>query len=224
MAKENKKEHQHITYFNPDVLSLRQSHQDFSTEMKLFNAGEGYENFNDFITMEAIDYKNAGEGVTYVVWNVLYDKDNTEIKRDVVSYYTLAATAIPYEDRIRLDEEEAKEIGEEFDTEICGISAIEIKMFAVSEKYQDVFFEYDEEDLPVSAWIMRSIIDFAYSLLDEVIGFKALFLHSLPEAESFYRANGFNPVEVNMQPLHSVDSEYKSMYLALKEVHMNYDD
>ena len=62
-----------------------------------------------------------------------------------------------------------------------------------------------------------------YSLLDEVIGFKALFLHSLPEAESFYRANGFNPVEVNMQPLHSVDSEYKSMYLALKEVHMNYD-
>lgn len=50
---------------------------------------------------------------------------------------------------------------------------------------------------------MRSIIDFAYSLLDEVIG--------------------FNPVEINMQPLHCYDSEYKPMYLALKEVHMNYD-
>ena len=35
---------------------------------------------------------------------------------------------------------------------------------------------------------MRGIIDFAYSLLDEVIGFKALFLHSLPEAEGFYGA------------------------------------
>ena len=46
---------------------------------------------------------------------------------------------------------------------------------------------------------MRGIIDFAYSLLDEVIGFKALFLHSLPEAEGFYGAN------------------------VLKEVHMNYD-
>ena len=57
----------------------------------------------------------------------MYDKDNIEIKRDMVSYYTLAATAIPYEDRIRLDEEEAKKIGEEFDTEICGISAIGIR-------------------------------------------------------------------------------------------------
>ena len=49
---------------------------------------------------------------------------------------------------------------------------------------------------------MRGIIDFAYSLLDEVIGFKALFLHSLPEAEGFYGANAFNPVEIDMQPLH----------------------
>ena len=117
---------------------------------------------------------------------MLYDKDNIEIKRDIVSYYTLAATAIPYEDRIRRDKEEAKEKGGEFDIEICGISAIEIKMFAVSEKYQDVFFEYEGENLPISAWIMRYIIDFAYSLSDEVVGFKALFLHSLPEAESFY--------------------------------------
>lgn len=136
----------------------------------------------------------------------------------------LAATAIPYEDRIRLDEEEAKIKNTEFDIEICGISAIEIKMFAVSEKYQDVFFQYDGEDLPISAWIIRNIIDYAYSLLNEVVGFKALFLHSLPEAEQFYKINGFNSVENNMQPLHCVDSEYTAMYLALKEVHMNYDE
>ena len=70
---------------------------------------------------------------------------------------------------------------------------------------------------------VRSIIDFAYSLLNEVIGFKALFLHSLPEAEKFYKENGFNAMEINMQPLHCIDSEYKAMYLALKEVHMNYE-
>ena len=114
--------HEHIAYFNPDVLSLEQSHQDFSSEMKLFNAGQGYENFNDFMSEEAVEYRDAGDGVTYVVWNVMYDKNNNEIRRDVVSYYTLAATAIPYEDRIRLDEEETKATGEEFDTEICGIS------------------------------------------------------------------------------------------------------
>lgn len=97
-------------------------------------------------------------------------------------------------------------------------------MFAVDVNYQDTFFEYDGEDLPVSAWIMRNIINFSYSLLDGVLGFKSLFLHSLPEAESFYMMNGFNQVTVNMQPLHCIDSEYKAMYLALKEVHMNYDE
>lgn len=221
---ENKKVHNHIAYFNPDVMLIESAHQDFLSEIKEFNAGKGYENFNEFIVDEALEYKSNGDGVTYVVWNVLYSELGKEIKREVVSYYTLAATAIPYEDRIRCDEEEAKETGEEFNIEICGISAIEIKMFAVDVKYQDIFFEYDGEDLPVSAWIMRNIINFSYSLLDGVLGFKSLFLHSLPEAENFYIANGFNPVEVNMQPLHCVDSEYKAMYLALKEVHMNYDE
>ena len=224
MLKEIKKAHKHIENFNPDVMPLEKSYQDFSSKMQLFNAGNGYETFNDFIVSEASQYKNTGDGVTYVVWNVLYDKNNIEIYRDIVSYYTLSATAIPYEDRIRCDEEEVLETGKEFDIEICGISALEIKMFAVNQNYQDVFFEYAGENLPISAWIMRSIIDYAYSLLDEVIGFKALFLHSLPEAEAFYKSNGFTPVEVNMQPLHCVDSEYTAMYLALKEVHMNYDE
>lgn len=221
---ENKKMHNHIAYFNPDVMLIESAHQDFLSEIKEFDAGKGYENFNAFIVDEALEYKNSGDGVTYIVWNILYNELGKEIKREVVSYYTLAATAIPYEDRIRCDEEEAKETGEEFNIEICGISAIEIKMFAVDVKYQDIFFEYDGEDLPVSAWIMRNIINFAYFILDGALGVKSLFLHSLPEAENFYMSNGFNPVEVNMQPLHCVDSEFKAMYLALKEVHMNYDE
>lgn len=224
MVKESKKERRHIKYFNPDVMSLEQAYQDFSAELEGFSAGKDYENFNDFLVEEAIEYKEDGNGVTYVVWNIFYDELDKEIKREVASYYTLAATAIPYEDRIRLDEDDAKATGEEFDIEICGIAAIEIKMFAVDEKYQDLFFEYEGEDLPISAWIMRNIIDYAYTLLNDVLGFKAILLHSLPEAESFYVANGFNPVEINMQPLHCVDSEYKAMYLALREVKMNYDD
>ena len=71
LAKENKKAHKHIEDFNPDVMSLEKSYQDFSSKMQLFNAGSGYE--------------NTGDGVTYVVWNILYDKDNIEIDRDIVS-------------------------------------------------------------------------------------------------------------------------------------------
>jgi hypothetical protein len=217
----SKKGYTHIEHFDPDVEVYNTSHQDLLFK---FDAGDQYINFNDFISKEAEEYADGGEGVTYLVWNILYNDDDKELSRELVGYYTLAATAIPYIDRIRLDEEEAQKTGNEFSCEICGITAIEIKMFAIDKKYQDLFYCYEGEDLPISAWILRKIIDYSYSLLTEVLGFKALFLHSLPEAESFYRTNGFHPVEVNMQPLHCIDSEYKAMYLTLKEVHMNFDE
>ncbi len=69
----------------------------------------------------------------------------------------------------------------------------------------------------------KYIINYIDSLCENVLGFKAIFLHAVPNAENFYKTNGFNPVEINMQPLQSLDSEYKPMYLTLREVHMNYD-
>ena len=62
------------------------------------------------------------------------------------------------------------------------------------------------------------------NLSNSVLGFKAILLHSVPEAEEFYKTNGFHFVEVNMKPLHNLDSEYKAMYLTLRKVHMNYDE
>lgn len=191
MEKKSEREHQHIEYFNPDILSLEQSYQDFSFEMQLFDAGDGYENFNEFMNRDASEYKKDGNGVTYVVWNVKVDQSNNVIERDVVAYYTLAATAIPYVDRIRLNEEEVKIIKDEFDIEICGVSAVEIKMFAVDEKYQDVFWKYEGEDLPISAWVIRHIINYANSLLDEVIGFKALFYIPFRKRKCFTWRMGF---------------------------------
>ena len=79
--------------------------------MQSFHAGEGYQNFKDFILEEAEEYRDTGDGATYVVWNVIYDEAGAEQTREIVSFYTLATTAIPYEDRIRLDEDEAKELG-----------------------------------------------------------------------------------------------------------------
>ena len=219
MREESKNKHKHIECFNPDVVILSDWHQDFS-----FNAGEEYRNFDEFVSKEAMEYAEDGDGVTYWVFHVILNEKDAEMFRELVSYYTLSATAIPYVDRIRLDEDEARKEGTEFSEEIWGIPALEIKMFAVDEKYQDIFFEFEGEDLPIAAWIIRNIVKKAYDLMNTVVGFKALFLHSLPNAEEFYHKNGFNSMEVNMQPLQCVDSEYKAMYLALKEVHMNYDD
>lgn len=71
MAHANNKSHDHIDVFNPDVKTLRDSYQDFLFKIKQFDAGNGYQNFNEFISDEAIDYADDGNGVTYVVWNIL---------------------------------------------------------------------------------------------------------------------------------------------------------
>ena len=71
MERASKNEHNHIKYFNPDVMSLEQAYQDYFIEIKKFNAGKGYENFNDFLVeKEAITYKDEGNGVTYIALNI----------------------------------------------------------------------------------------------------------------------------------------------------------
>ena len=110
-------QHTHIEEFNPDVKMLHDSYQDFFCQMKEFNAGVEYQNFNDFVINEASEYAASGDGVTYIVWNVFSDTDGRELRRDMVAFYTLGVTAIPYEDRIRLDEEEACATGQTYDSE-----------------------------------------------------------------------------------------------------------
>lgn len=55
------------------------------------------------------------------------------------------------------------------------------------------------------------------------LGFKALFLHTLPNAKAFYKRNGFHLMKANMHPLHGVDSDLEGMYLTLRNVVMHYD-
>ena len=217
--KEKNNNHQYIEKFYPDISVLNTDCRDF---LFSFNAGTGNENFNEFLQSEAEEYRLNGNGVTYVIWNTLYN-DDMQITKEIVGYFTLSSNAIPYIDRIRLDENEIVENGDEFDEENWGIPVLEIKMFAVNDKYQDVFYNYEEEELPIAAWCLFAIINYAKLLLDSVLGFKALFLHSVPQAESFYLKNGFRDMKINMQPFASVDSDMRPMWLPLKNVHMNYE-
>lgn len=114
-----------IEDFNPDVKVMNfAEHQDF---LKAFNAGDDYFGFNEFVRRDAWDDTLKGEGVTYLVFNTI--GDGKKEYKELVAYYTLSVTAIPYIDRIRLDEEERKETGKEFDEETYAIPAIEIKIF-----------------------------------------------------------------------------------------------
>lgn len=213
--------HKYIDNFNPHVETLNRGHEDFLCKFHSENFA-----FDSFIRQEAFSYVNDGEGVTRLV----FDKID-ENHKNLIAFYTLAATSIPFISRIKINNNEGKIRGirarfkKEYDEKICGISAIEIKMFAVDKNYQDMFYKMKEYDMPVSAWVFQSILNEIIGMSNESIGAKAVFLHSVREAEDFYRKNNLVFIEKNMVPLHSDDDELSAMYFRLpdKKIDMCYD-
>ena len=90
-------------------------------------------------------------------------------------------------------------------------------MFAVSEKYQDVFFKSNDLDMPVSAWCLRAIIRYADFFSSNIAGIQAIYLHSVPEAEPFYSKNGFSYIPPDARPLYSIDADYKAMWMPIRD-------
>lgn len=219
--KEENSIHKQISEFNPDVEVYNQKRQDL---LLCFDAGQDCITFNSFIKRDAGDTALAGDGATQLVWNIFYNENDEEVNRELVGYYTLAATSIPYIDRIRKEPDEMKDDNDIYDEKTCGISAVEIKMFAIDKKYQDLFYDYQGEVLPISAWILRKIIDSVEQMITESIGVKAIFLHAVPEAEEFYLKNEFTYLKENMNPLGSIDDDLTPMYMTLREITMSYDE
>ena len=67
--------------------------------------------------------------------------------------------AIPYTDRWLIPEEEREDLTNQYDEKECGISAVEIKMFAVAKEYQDAFLLLKEKNsLFQHGYYMRNFI------------------------------------------------------------------
>ncbi len=208
--------HKYLDNFHPKKVLYSQEYKAYIDQ---FDAGSENLSFNEFIHSDAENYTNAGDGVTYLVFNYINDTD-----RELVAYFTLCSGAIPYTDRWKLPDDEREELGIEYDEKICGIPAIEIKMFAVSSKYQDVFFRYEGEEKPVAAWILSDIIHMALAIKDTLLGIKAIFLRSVPSAEEFYKKCGFDYILKPMNPFYCIDDEFKAMFIPFVKVNMHYEE
>lgn len=159
------------------------------------------------------------DGVTYIVYNYIDSE-----KKEIVAFYTLSVSAIPYTDRWFIPEEERENPEIQYDEVECGISAIVINMFAVSEDYQDLFYIYNDIEKPIAAWILDNLIETIRELTNTVFSAKAILLHAVPEAESFYLQCGFDYVLPNMHTFYTMDSEFQAMYLPLVELKIHYDN
>lgn len=203
-----------VVNFNPVISSESEEWRDY---LDSFDAGAGNESFTEFLkNREYEEFIEEGDGVTYVIKNINgINGDGT----DLIGYFTLAVNAIPYISRIRDDRNP-----ENVDEETCGIPVLEIKLFAVNESYQDHYCLIDGAEFPIAAVCLLFIIGYANELIEKTAGFKALFLHSVPQAENFYIRNGFKKIEHFMKPLHGIDSDYTPLWMPLRPVTMSYDE
>ncbi len=200
--------HKEIDDINLSITLLDKKYKRF---LKDFKTGNRYpeQGLGDYIMdSDAFEDMQNGDGVSYLVFRTNEDDEPEEL----VSYFTLVSSAMPYMYRI----EENDEVYEE----MCGIPAIRIHMFAVSDKYQDVFFK----GKPIAAWIFETIIHIIDEKSQKDTGIKAIYLHALPSSKGFYKKNKFLEAEPYMKPFAGMDDDLDVMYVFIRKVSVTYQN
>jgi len=146
------------------------------SQLNLINTFDcGNEDINKYIKKVNEVYIN-GMGVTKLIVN----KEETEI----IGFYTLCSSAM-----LQI-----------IDNHNRALPAIEIKIFAMDLKYQNILFYKDMEDekLTFSSAMFTDIIEDIVELSNESIGVKYIILHSVTDAIKFYRRGFFVSInEIN---------------------------
>ncbi len=195
-----------ITELNPEVAILDDSMKElldgFVTGTKYPEIGIG-----DYSSSkQAIEDWYTGDGVSYVVFQL----DGENNRKDVISYFTLETSALPY---LYKNHEEDVEV-------LCSISAIKIKMFGVDIRYQDKFYK----DKLVAALIFETIISIISKQSLSVAGVKAIYLYTTEDAKKFYLKNNMRAAEGYMLSFADQDKELDEgnntnlMYTFIREV------
>ena len=195
-----------IEEFNPSVRLLDKECKILTDK---FISGERYPEYGigEYVRKEAYEDLETGSGTTYVVVNTVNKYE------EMVAFYTLSSTAIPYCDRIKEDDGT-------YDIGFCGIPAVELNAFAVSLDYQDTYYKGQL----VSSLVFKNIIAYIDQLSKTTLGIKALMLHPVESAKKFYSRNNMLDYPDNMILFDSADSSLGGMYVFLRDVEMIYEE
>ena len=132
----------------------------------------GNEDINKYL-MKVNEVFNNGMGVTKLIVN--------EDKTKIIGFYTVCSSAML----------------QTIDKHNRALPAIELKMFAIDLKYQDILFykDMESEKYTFSDVILSDIVLNITNLANEVIGIKYIILQSVTDAILFYRRNFFVPID-----------------------------
>lgn len=145
--------------------------KDYMNKICKFKCGN--DEMDKYLKDKALSDLDSGDGTTKVVIN-----DNND---EVIAYYTLNCSAIV------VNSHKKKYYS----------PAIEIKMFALSEKYHK--YQIDEDENYISDLILCNIISEINDFTRQTCGAKSIILYSVDDAKHFYSRNSFECFEPYME-------------------------
>ena len=126
----------------------------------------GNDEIDKYLKTKAFEDLEFGNSFTRIIIN----KDNNEL----IGYYSINCSSI---------------VMENYNHRYFS-PAIEIKMFALSEKYQGIKLSNEDDDM-FSDQILCEIISKIVGITEAYISARSIILYSVPKAKSFYERNGF---------------------------------
>lgn len=127
----------------------------------------GTKSIDDFLKERAYEEMESGNCVTKVV---IVEDNESDDNNKIIAYYSLSASSI---------------VIESFKQKYF-YPAVEIKMFAVLDKFHGLNFTEDDEEGTFSEYLFSSIIDDINKLSKNEIGVQHIILYSVPKAYNFY--------------------------------------
>ena len=142
--------------------------------LQKFNCG--HPDFNNFLVNDAIECRNNGDGVTYI----LVDKDEYDSKNisTIFAFATIQSTSLQYCDIGNCDK-------------IYSISGVEIKYFAIAKRFHRQTADLIDVNKYYSTIFFEWLLADLYEMSTKTIGFKAIFLRANENGEKLYRRKKF---------------------------------
>lgn len=162
----------------------------------------GHPDFNDFLSAEAIECANSGNGVTYV----LIDENEEESGiTTVFVFVTLKATALYY--------------SKEDSNCMFSASCAEIKYFAIAKAFQKAKTGKLGVEKYYSTVFFEILLMDIYELSTKTIGFTGIFLRANANGEKLYRRKNFVDATEFIIPYEEDDELGKCtpMYLVIND-------
>lgn len=162
----------------------------------------GHPDFNTFLTEDAIEYANSGNGVTYIL---IDDAEENKEITTIFAFCTLKTSALYY----------SKEDSDCFFSNSCA----EIKYFAIAKVFQKTKTGKMGTEKYYSTLFFEILLADLYQISTSIIGFTGIFLRANENGEHLYRRKKFVDATNYMIPYEEDDKMGKCipMYLSINE-------